>query len=314
MPTLGFLKKKKKEKESQRSKDNISISSLQKEEQLVEEPSTPISLSQDEPTVASQPSVPSAPQQANASAPPSTSPEPMALVSDRPMIPEQQQYQTATPTTTQSQPHQSNINSIINPPQDPPQDYSRYYDSSPQQQPQQQSHSQQQSTQQNAARPDMLPSQVPSANNGGVQAAALERPDADRVREGANQSQVRSTKGKYSLTDFAIQRTLGTGSFGRVHLVQSRHNLRFYAVKVLKKAQVVKMKQVEHTNDERKMLQKVKHPFLITLWGTFQDSKNLYMVMDFIEGGELFSLLRKSQVRQLALLLVIVGRLTLSRY
>lgn len=106
----------------------------------------------------------------------------------------------------------------------------------------------------------------------------------------------RVTKGKYQLTDFAIQRTLGTGSFGRVHLVQSRHNQRFYAVKVLKKQQVVKMKQVEHTNDERRMLGLVKHPFLITLWGTFQDSKNLYMVMDFIEGGELFSLLRKSQV------------------
>ncbi|KAI9706803.1 MAG: camp-dependent protein kinase catalytic subunit [Bogoriella megaspora] len=108
-------------------------------------------------------------------------------------------------------------------------------------------------------------------------------------------TQIRETKGKYTLTDFTIQRTLGTGSFGRVHLVQSKHNQRFYAIKVLKKAQVVKMKQVEHTNDERRMLQKVKHPFLITLWGTFQDSKNLYMVMDFIEGGELFSLLRKSQ-------------------
>ena len=108
--------------------------------------------------------------------------------------------------------------------------------------------------------------------------------------------QVRQTKGKYILTDFAIQRTLGTGSFGRVHLVQSKHNQRFYAIKVLKKAQVVKMKQVEHTNDERRMLQRTKHPFLITLWGTFQDSKNLYMVMDFVEGGELFSLLRKSQV------------------
>lgn len=80
-------------------------------------------------------------------------------------------------------------------------------------------------------------------------------------------------------------------------MVQSKHNQRFYAIKVLKKAQVVKMKQVEHTNDERRMLQKVKHPFLITLWGTFQDAKNLYMVMDFVEGGELFSLLRKSQVR-----------------
>ncbi|KAF2187460.1 Pkinase-domain-containing protein [Zopfia rhizophila CBS 207.26] len=109
------------------------------------------------------------------------------------------------------------------------------------------------------------------------------------------QPTVRVTKGKYTLNDFAIQRTLGTGSFGRVHLVQSKHNQRFYAVKVLKKAQVVKMKQVEHTNDERRMLQQVKHPFLITLWGTFQDSKNLYMVMDFVEGGELFSLLRKSQ-------------------
>ncbi|EMC98910.1 hypothetical protein BAUCODRAFT_84800 [Baudoinia panamericana UAMH 10762] len=106
---------------------------------------------------------------------------------------------------------------------------------------------------------------------------------------------VRETKGKYTLSDFQISRTLGTGSFGRVHLVQSKHNQRYYAVKVLKKAQVVKMKQVEHTNDERRMLQRCKHPFLITLWGTWQDSKNLYMVMDFIEGGELFSLLRKSQ-------------------
>ena len=113
----------------------------------------------------------------------------------------------------------------------------------------------------------------------------------------ATTNPARQTKGKYTLTDFALQRTLGTGSFGRVHLVQSKHNSRFYAIKVLKKTQVVKMKQVEHTNDERKMLQKVKHPFLVTLWGTFQDSKNLYMVMDFVEGGELFSLLRKSQVR-----------------
>ncbi|KAI1771385.1 Pkinase-domain-containing protein [Hypoxylon cercidicola] len=107
-------------------------------------------------------------------------------------------------------------------------------------------------------------------------------------------SEARVTKGKYSLGDFDLLRTLGTGSFGRVHLVQSKHNQRFYAIKVLKKAQVVKMKQVEHTNDERRMLGEVKHPFLITLWGTFQDPRNLYMVMDFVEGGELFSLLRKS--------------------
>lgn len=56
------------------------------------------------------------------------------------------------------------------------------------------------------------------------------------------------------------------------------------------------MKQVEHTNSEREMLARVRHPFLVNLWGTFQDVNNLYMVMDFVAGGELFSLLRKSQV------------------
>lgn len=135
------------------------------------------------------------------------------------------------------------------------------------------------------------PAQMASTNNGDVVANGV----AMEVQS-QQSAQVRTTKGKYTLGDFEIQRTLGTGSFGRVHLVQSKHNQRYYAVKVLKKQQVVKMKQVEHTNDERKMLQEVKHPFLITLWGTFQDSKNLYMVMDFVEGGELFSLLRKSQV------------------
>jgi protein kinase A len=114
------------------------------------------------------------------------------------------------------------------------------------------------------------------------------------------QQQIQATrstvsKGKYSLSDFQIQRTLGTGSFGRVHLVRSIHNNRYYAIKVLKKEQIVKMKQVEHTNDERRMLKLVEHPFLIRMWGTFQDSKSLFMVMDYIEGGELFSLLRKSQ-------------------
>lgn len=114
--------------------------------------------------------------------------------------------------------------------------------------------------------------------------------------QGQQAQKERTTRGKYSQEDFLLQRTLGTGSFGRVHLVQSKHNHRFYAMKVLKKAQVVKMKQIEHTNDERRMLNRVRHPFLVTLWGTWQDSRNLYMVMDFVEGGELFSLLRKSQV------------------
>ena len=152
----------------------------------------------------------------------------------------------------------------------------------------------QQSTNQTNGEDSSKPLQVDGANQSQMEGRGN---GATPARSAAPaQPVIRSTKGKYTLTDFTMQRTLGTGSFGRVHLVQSKHNQRFYAVKVLKKQQVVKMKQVEHTNDERRMLQRVKHPFLVTLWGTFQDSKNLYMVMDFVEGGELFSLLRKSQV------------------
>ncbi|CAI5758114.1 unnamed protein product [Candida verbasci] len=117
----------------------------------------------------------------------------------------------------------------------------------------------------------------------------------DAIKKSLLPQRSTTSKGKYSLQDFSIMRTLGTGSFGRVHLVRSVHNGRYYAIKVLKKHQVVKMKQVEHTNDERKMLKLIEHPFLIRMWGTFQDSRNLFMVMDYIEGGELFSLLRKSQ-------------------
>ncbi|CAE6384396.1 unnamed protein product [Rhizoctonia solani] len=99
----------------------------------------------------------------------------------------------------------------------------------------------------------------------------------------------------YSLKDFRILHTLGTGSFGRVHLACSRHNHRHYAVKVLNKAKVVQQKQVEHTNSERSVLALVRHPFIVNLWGTFQDVNNLFMVMDFVPGGELFTLLRKSR-------------------
>jgi serine/threonine protein kinase len=79
-------------------------------------------------------------------------------------------------------------------------------------------------------------------------------------------------------------------------LVRSKHNLRFYAVKVLNKERIARMKQIEHTNNEQRMLQSVQHSFIINLWGVFQDAGNLYMVMDFVPGGELFTLLRRSNV------------------
>lgn len=70
-------------------------------------------------------------------------------------------------------------------------------------------------------------------------------------------------------------------------------NQRFYAIKVLRKIDVVKLKQVEHTKNERAILSSVKYTFIVNLWGTFQDDGNLYMVLDYVPGGELFSYMRK---------------------
>ncbi|KAI9485732.1 MAG: camp-dependent protein kinase 1 [Benjaminiella poitrasii] len=105
----------------------------------------------------------------------------------------------------------------------------------------------------------------------------------------------RKNRPKLKLDDFRLLRTLGTGSFGRVHLAQSRHNARYYAIKVLKKTEVVRLKQVEHTNSEKLILESTANPFMVNLWGTFQDDISLYMVMDYVPGGELFSILRKNQ-------------------
>jgi hypothetical protein len=100
----------------------------------------------------------------------------------------------------------------------------------------------------------------------------------------------------FQLSDFTVNRTIGTGSCGRVLLVQSVFNFRFYALKVLKKRQVVQSNQIEHVNEEKRILEKIRHPFLVKTWGTFQDTTNLYIVMDYVVGGELFSVLRRIQV------------------
>ncbi|KAJ3295996.1 camp-dependent protein kinase catalytic subunit [Rhizoclosmatium sp. JEL0117] len=101
-------------------------------------------------------------------------------------------------------------------------------------------------------------------------------------------------KQKYNFADLSIDRTLGTGSFGRVHLVRLKTTGKYYAMKVLKKNEVVKMKQVEHTINEKNILEKLDYPFLVFMLGTIQDSHNLYFILEYVQGGEVFSFLRRS--------------------
>lgn len=65
------------------------------------------------------------------------------------------------------------------------------------------------------------------------------------------------------LDDFDRFRTVGTGAFGRVVLVKHKSSSTYYAMKILDKAKLVKTKQVDHTRNEKRILQSVNFPFIV---------------------------------------------------
>ncbi|KAG0190973.1 cAMP-dependent protein kinase [Apophysomyces sp. BC1034] len=65
-------------------------------------------------------------------------------------------------------------------------------------------------------------------------------------------------------------------------------------MKVLKKSEVVKLKQVEHIKSEKEILASIRFPFVVDLFCSFQDGVNLYMLLEYVVGGELFTHLRRA--------------------
>lgn len=96
---------------------------------------------------------------------------------------------------------------------------------------------------------------------------------------------------KMTTEDFESLRCLGKGTYGTVHLVKQRMTGRLYAQKQLKKASlVVKRKLVEQTKTERQILESVnRHPFVVKLFYAFQDHEKLYLILEYGQGGELFT-------------------------
>jgi serine/threonine protein kinase len=97
-----------------------------------------------------------------------------------------------------------------------------------------------------------------------------------------------------TIQDYNVGVTLGTGSFGRVRFATDTETGQGYAVKILKKSEVVRLEQVEHINSEKTILEGLDHPYIVKLAGTFQDQLHLYMVLEYIVGGEFFTHLRKN--------------------
>lgn len=99
---------------------------------------------------------------------------------------------------------------------------------------------------------------------------------------------VERQKRKVSESDFEKLRVIGRGTFGKVFQARKKDTGRIYAMKVLKKDHVVKNNAVKHTMSENHVLKNINHPFIVNLKYAFQTSSHLYMVIDYLNGGELF--------------------------
>ena len=93
---------------------------------------------------------------------------------------------------------------------------------------------------------------------------------------------------KLSYSDFLSLKLLGRGSFGEVLLVKLKATGKIYAMKILDK-KILKLKnQQNHTKTERDLMVRINSPFIVNIKSAFQDNNNLYLVSEFMQGGDMF--------------------------
>ena len=86
--------------------------------------------------------------------------------------------------------------------------------------------------------------------------------------------------------DFKSLKVIGRGAFGEVRLVQKHDTGHVYAMKILRKTDMVQRDQIAHAKAERDILVEVDNPWVVKMYYSFQDNTNLYLIMEFLPGGE----------------------------
>ena len=101
---------------------------------------------------------------------------------------------------------------------------------------------------------------------------------------------------KININDYNLLQTIGTGAYGKVRLTRNKKTGRTYALKILKKADIIRMKQVDHVFNEYIIISQIYHPFIVEFRGaSLIDPVYLYLLTEFIPGGELFTLLKSKE-------------------
>ena len=119
----------------------------------------------------------------------------------------------------------------------------------------------------------------------------------DKNDGGIDEEKLETEVKKISVTigpqHFDLIKIIGEGAFGKVLLVRNILDDRLYAMKVLSKKILKKTNNIAYMKSERDILTKIDHPFVVALWYAFQTESKLFLVMDFLNGGELFFHLKR---------------------
>ncbi|XP_030253397.1 serine/threonine-protein kinase greatwall isoform X2 [Sparus aurata] len=115
--------------------------------------------------------------------------------------------------------------------------------------------------------------------------------DADeKHKSGANEKSVDVPKPP-SIEDFTVLKPVSRGAFGKVYLARKKCNARLYAIKVMKKADMVDKNMTGQMKAERDALALSKSPFVVHLFYSLQTATKIYLVMEYLIGGDVKSLL-----------------------
>ena len=106
----------------------------------------------------------------------------------------------------------------------------------------------------------------------------------------------RKTQQKQTIYNYESLKIIGRGAFGEVHVCREIKTGKIYAIKKIKKETIELKNQLMHIRDEQLLMSKVKSPWIVELKSSFQEGDYLFLVMEFLAGGDLMSLLIKKDI------------------
>ncbi|KAM3411695.1 hypothetical protein ACQJBY_003391 [Aegilops geniculata] len=104
---------------------------------------------------------------------------------------------------------------------------------------------------------------------------------------------MRLQRHKMGVEDFELLTIIGRGAFGEVRLCREKTSKSVYAMKKLKKSEMLRRGQVEHVKAERNLLAEVDSAYIVKLYCSFQDDEFLYLIMEYLPGGDMMTLLMR---------------------